>query len=98
MYAWHAKKLKKGDRVLWCGDPLRIGGTVIRKYYNTIWIEWDGHPPGFRVEWVVEDMDHIFTQEQLDKIEEEKRAVEAVKQMNAERIKTHNADGTRRKS
>ncbi len=93
MYAWKAKKLKKGDRVLWRGSGPQIEGTVVKKYYDTIWIEWDGSPADVRTKWFASCMDHIFTQEQLDKIEQEKMAVEAVKQMNADRLKTHDVDG-----
>lgn len=88
-----AKKLKAGDRVIWsrCVTVDRnVHGTVTAKKYNTVWIEWDD---GTKQTMYAETMDCVFTQKQLDDIDEQDRVVEKVKKWNAERIKTHTIDG-----
>lgn len=87
-----AKLLKAGDRVIWISPGGRTDGTVTRKRYNTIWIKWDG---GAEQTHYADHMDKVFTQEQLDAEAEQARVVEKVKQYNAERLKTHNVDGSR---
>lgn len=78
-----AKKLKAGDRVLWHGtDKYGIGGVVVRKHYNTVWIKWDD---GVEQTQFAETMDNVWTADQLAAIEENNRVVEKVKEISKEK-------------
>lgn len=71
-----AKKLTVGAQVIWNGaDRPGAKGIVIRKRYNTVFIRWADIG---EVVHYVETMDNVFTQEQLDQLEEEKRVAESI--------------------
>jgi hypothetical protein len=53
-----AKKLKAGDRVIWKHGKFEVGGTVVGKKWNTVWINWDD---GFQKVHYAETMDYVFT-------------------------------------
>jgi hypothetical protein len=79
-----AKKLKAGDRVIWTNGA-HVGGVVVKKKWNTVWILWDD---GLEKTHYADTMDHVFTAEQLAQLEEEKRVAEKVKDVQSEWRKT----------
>ncbi len=91
MHPWEAKKLKVGDTVIWHGEAdHNMTGIVKSRRYSAVWILWLN---GEEKMYHVDAMRDVVTQSQLDAAEENKRAVEAVNQMNKDRLKTHYADG-----
>ncbi len=80
-----AKLLKAGDRVLWSkGDAPHVGGAVLKKKYNTVWIRWDD---GIERTHYADSMDHVYTAEQLEAIEQEKRMAARIDEINREKLK-----------
>lgn len=80
-----AKRLLAGTVVFWHGEGKESRGVVIRKYYNTVYIQWDddiGEKTHF-----AETMDNVFTQEQLDAIKANKKVIAAVAEYKKDQLK-----------
>lgn len=79
MHPWEAKKLKAGDRVLWTSPAGTVHGTVVKKRYNSVWIQWDG---GASTQYTAAHMDKIHTQARLDADATQRRLAEEIMEHN----------------
>lgn len=79
-----AKKLKPGDRIIWQRPGGKIEGAVTKKRYNTVRIKWDN---GIELDHRAEQMEGMFTQEQLDDIAREAEVGRKVQEFNQRKLK-----------